>query len=394
MPSPLQLGFNVWGSELWSSGYVYTGALLQTLKEIYGAQVGLNLLLHVNQEAPPVLADVADTILRWQSPPRWSKTWLLERVPKRVFHYDITATRLLQAHDIRVIVFGAAPQGSKIPSIEQVPDLQPFHFPEFFPPAELARLTRDFQQMAQRATRLLVYSNAVRADIARFAPAALEKVRVAAPAIHLPPDVYEMDITAVREKYHLPDKFFYLPNQFWQHKNHLLVLDALAQLKPRGIKPYVVMSGALADHRAPDYPAQFLRRVSELDLRAQIVVLGLVPRADVFALMRACLAVINPSLFEGHGLTVAEARWLGKQVLLSDIPAHREQNPPQALYFDPQDADALAEGMKQLWYNAAPEADRAREAEARRDYPAHKRASAAAFMAVVNELLDGTVHSL
>lgn len=40
---------------------------------------------------------------------------------------------------------------------------------------------------------------------------------------------------------------------------------------------------------------------------------------------------------------------MGKPVIISDIPVHREQDHPQARYFDPRDASALAALMKSAW---------------------------------------------
>src|SRR5690606_26082660 len=58
------------------------------------------------------------------------------------------------------------------------------------------------------------------------------------------------------------------------------------------------------------------------------------------------VAVINPSLFEGWSSTVEEAKALGKSVILSNIPAHVEQNPHKGIFFDPKNPYELAERME------------------------------------------------
>jgi len=63
----------------------------------------------------------------------------------------------------------------------------------------------------------------------------------------------------------------------------------------------------------------------------------MVPREHVLLLIRQSIGVLGPSLFEGWGFGVDEARSVGKRLLISDIPAHREQNPPEAIFFNPQD---------------------------------------------------------
>ena len=65
----------------------------------------------------------------------------------------------------------------------------------------------------------------------------------------------------------------------------------------------------------------------------------MLPRAHVFRLMRQSLAVLQPSLFEGWSTSVEEAKSVGKRMILLDIPVHREQDPPRALFFDPRDAE-------------------------------------------------------
>ncbi|MDQ4147098.1 MAG: glycosyltransferase, partial [Pseudomonadota bacterium] len=116
--------------------------------------------------------------------------------------------------------------------------------------------------------------------------------------------------------------------------------------------------------------------------------LGMLPREHVLLLRRQSICVLNPSLFEGWGLSVAEAQAVGKRVLVSDIPPHREQDPPGALYFDPADHEALARRMAQIWYEAAPGPDVALEAAARASHQPALRAYGEAFLAVVREAVE------
>lgn len=384
----ITLGFHLWGSDLWTRGTYDAADLMRALHQTFGAAVSVKLLLRPGQTPPALLTTLADETLTYPSPPaRYSAPWWRERIPRRVLHHDPTPTRFLRAHKIDVLVFGDAPFGSRIPTIHLVPDFQPFYLPEYFPPRELAHRRAEVFRLGATATRLIVYGEAVRADVAHFVPQFLAKTRIVTPLSDIPESVYALDPVEVLRADHLPERFLFVPNQFWQHKNHTLVLDALTLLRARGVRPTVVMTGLYHDDRAPEYASTFFRRVSELDLRDQVLLLGLVPRAHVYALMRLSLAVLNPSLFEGYGMTVAEARWLGKRALLSDIPAHRAQNPPHALYFDPRDPVALADCLQRAWESYSPGPDLELEDAARRAYPAHVRACAQEFMNVVQELV-------
>jgi glycosyltransferase involved in cell wall biosynthesis len=70
--------------------------------------------------------------------------------------------------------------------------------------------------------------------------------------------------------------------------------------------------------------------------------LGMVPRQHVFALMRTCVALVNPSLFEGWSSTVEEAKSLGVPTLLSNLGVHVEQAEGSAEYFAPHAPEQLA----------------------------------------------------
>jgi glycosyltransferase involved in cell wall biosynthesis len=126
---------------------------------------------------------------------------------------------------------------------------------------------------------------------------------------------------------------------------------------------------------------------SRLEIRNQIFFLGLIPRNHVFSLIRQSVCVLNPSLFEGFGLGTDEARSLGKQLLLSDIDAHREQNPPRAVFFNPRDHQELATAMADLWREKPPGPDPELEDEAKASLPERMKTFGEAFLSAVKEVL-------
>jgi glycosyltransferase involved in cell wall biosynthesis len=159
-------------------------------------------------------------------------------------------------------------------------------------------------------------------------------------------------------------------------------------LDDRGVKVFVVCSGNLIDYRHPNYFSELLQLASHLGIWRQIVFLGLIPREHVFALIRQSVCVLNPSLFEGFGLSADEARSVGKQALLSDIDAHREQSPPRAIFFDPRDHEELARKMGEVWCEKPPGPDGEFEAEARDSLPGRMKAFGEAFISAVKEVLS------
>lgn len=183
----------------------------------------------------------------------------------------------------------------------------------------------------------------------------------------------------------MPEKFFYLPNQFWKHKNHIIVFEALRILQKQGIKPFVVFTGNPVDTRNPMHFAFLMEKISEWNLRDQVAFLGLVPHENVYHLLRQSICVLNPSLFEGWSTTVEESKSVGKRMIISNLPVHLEQDPPLTEYFDPHSAEELAEKLAQGWQNYVPGPDQALEEKAREAFPLRMQEYAERFVAIASE---------
>ncbi|SKA42171.1 Glycosyltransferase involved in cell wall bisynthesis [Enhydrobacter aerosaccus] len=65
-------------------------------------------------------------------------------------------------------------------------------------------------------------------------------------------------------------------------------------------------------------------------------------------LLESCRGLLMPSLGEGFGLPIAEALALGRPVLASDLPAHREAGGVAARYLDPGADDAWMAAILEL----------------------------------------------
>jgi len=288
------------------------------------------------------------------------------------------------------VVFAARDLGPRfpLPVLCWVPDFQPLRLPEMYAAGEVRRLRRGLSAIAAHATRVIVSSRDAQRDFARFAPAA-GKARVLPFVAQVPAGVYDADPGWVCERYGLPPAFVYLPNQFWRHKNHSVVIEALEQLQATHPEIVVVCTGQPRDPRHPGYYEELQRRVAAAGLQRQFVMLGLIPHADVYALMRQSVAVLQPSLFEGWSTSVEEAKSLGKRVILSDLPVHREQDPPQATFLAPHDAGALAQCLAETFAAGRPGPDPELEAAARARLPERTRAFGKAFVAIVAEVVEG-----
>ena len=191
-------------------------------------------------------------------------------------------------------------------------------------------------------------------DCQKLYPGAAHRTSVVRFATQPPPDLLTANPSDVIGHYGLPSKYFYLPNQFWRHKNHQVVVDALAILAKLGDDVVVAASGSKYDAREPGYFDTIMRQVVGLGLEKNFRYLGMVPLPHVYALLRATTALINPSRFEGWSTTVEEAKSFGVPMILSNIDVHREQTDGKASYFGINDPLLLAALLAKASQNPEP----------------------------------------
>ncbi len=247
-----------------------------------------------------------------------------------------------------------------------IADFQHKYFPEFFSKEEINKRDKRFSQMAGNASKIIVSSKTAQTDLQKFSPVANQKIKILSFKTAPSSSVFTIDSALIGLKYHLPDRFFLVSNQFWQHKNHLVLFEALKLLREKAVYPAVVCTGHIYDNRHKEYSDIIFSTIHQFDLAKQVFLLGLIPKDDQMQLMRRSLAVIQPSLFEGWSTVVEDARCLGKTIILSDLPVHLEQNPPFSHYFQRNSAEELANLISSLWESQPIGPEQEKEFQARK----------------------------
>lgn len=314
--------------------------------------------------------------------------WMRPRVAMRRFMPELAQSRLLQKVKANVVFTTALPgYRNKTPIVSWVPDFQFKHMPDMFPAELRTWLEGDVRDLGMYSNAVILSSHTAFRDFESFLPGRSDKGRVVQFVSGIDASVYEKDPSWVCDEYGLSERFFYLPNQFWKHKNHVFVLDALEIACLSAPDMQVVATGLLNDHRHLTYPSELLATISRRKLRENFIILGYVPRLHLYALMRQSLAVLQPSLFEGWSTSIEEAKSLGKRVLASDIDVHQEQNPPGGKFFPPDDPSALAKLMLDLWEkkNSGPDVDL--EHQAQYQFLSRQKKFGRAFLDVIRGVL-------
>jgi glycosyltransferase involved in cell wall biosynthesis len=260
---------------------------------------------------------------------------------------DRAAAQAFREHRIDLLFECAQFYGWRFPfpGIAWITDFQHRHLPQLFGFGAYWKRDLGFRAQIFSRRHVMLSSEDSRSDCEAFFPRSVGRTSVVRFAT-LPPKLSEGDgDCAIASSYQLPERYFYLPNQFWKHKNHRTVIEALRILRQKGQDPVVAASGRAEDYRHPEHFAALQSLVAACGLTHNFRFLGILPRPHVFALMRASIALINPSLSEGWSTTVEEAKSLGVPMLLSNLRVHREQAGDCASYFDAQAAGQLASLM-------------------------------------------------
>jgi len=160
------------------------------------------------------------------------------------------------------------------------------------------------------------------------------------------PEYINIEQNELLKKFNISKKYFIAPNQFWIHKNHQIILEAVLQLKKeqKEIPFQIVFTGKEYDFRHPKYTDNLKNFVQANGLSDDILFLGFIDRSEQLKLMENALAVIQPSLFEGWSTVVEDAKAMNQKIILSDIEVHREQaTGSNYLFFDPNNISKLSE---------------------------------------------------
>lgn len=152
---------------------------------------------------------------------------------------------------------------------------------------------------------------------------------------------YSSRMQDVLNKYQLEEGYFFYPAQFWAHKNHIRILQALSELKRSGDERVVVFAGGDKGNLP-----HVRDSIAALGLGSLVKILGFVPHEDLRGLYEGCAAVVMPTYFGPTNLPPLEAWSIGRPLIYSSTCARHAGG--AALLVDPDDASALAAAMKQV----------------------------------------------
>jgi glycosyltransferase involved in cell wall biosynthesis len=250
------------------------------------------------------------------------------------FGEQVTLPNLMRGRgDLAHFMSLYAPRFSRVPYIYTIHDLIHRRFPEYFswkiPP--FYRFVA--RPVAHAARAVITDANATLGDLSTHLGLPANSVRVVplgvAETYHVEEPARASRSVAVRKRYGLTAPYVLYAGNHRKHKNLETLVDAWSRLE----QPCDL---ALTE----DGPFAFAidRYASRY---GRIVRLGHVDEEDLVGLYAGCVATVQPSSYEGFGLSVLEGMAAGAAVIVAQTPALLEVAGDAALTFAHDNPTAL-----------------------------------------------------
>lgn len=336
----IKVGYLLNVSNSWLGGLNYMFGLLQALKTSNSGVI--QPYIFVSRDTPnhiKIKFGEFGELVETDFMTRGKLAYYVWKITRRLFSTDLFIEIILRKYSIDLIshsdVFGLR----KIKSLNWIPDLQHKFLTKMFDLVEIKKRDKIIDILLSKSDTVLLSSYQAESDLKQnfhTYNCNLEVLQFIPRQITYNESTSNEAKLMIFEKYKISETYFFFPSQFWLHKNHMCLLNAVKHLKDTsGVMPLVIFTGHMNDYRNPGH----LQKITDFieSNKLNVKMLGVIDYEELNVLMFNSIAVVSPSLFEGWSSIVEECKSIGKYIVLSDIEVHREQNPLKAQYFPSND---------------------------------------------------------
>ncbi|MDF1576033.1 MAG: glycosyltransferase family 1 protein [Bacteroidales bacterium] len=230
--------------------------------------------------------------------------------------------------------------------VSWIADFQYKYYPEFFTRIQLLGRTTRLKLALRHTNHFVVSSLDAKNDLETFYRVRKKTKIHIYRFVSIKDDSPDILIEDLRPRYNLPENYYLISNQFHKHKNHRVVLQAVAGLKQEGHKIYLLITGKLPQDSDSPYLNDLNEIIESNKLEDQVRFLGVIPRKDQLKIMEYSAAVIQPSKFEGWSTVIEDAKSLQVPVIASNLRVNMEQLGEAGTFFDPDQVGELMQILK------------------------------------------------
>ena len=273
---------------------------------------------------------------RWTRRPVFSMLWHLFVLPFWIWRHrrEFDGFAILAANR-RVCAF------YPLPTTATIHDLANFHIPGKYSRLRMFYLAHILPHFAKKAQHLVAVSGATKADMVEFWHCRPERVTVLYNGL---PEISNLKSQISDIKSQISNCILYISRIEHPGKNHVRLIEAYSSLPPElaAAHPLVLAGADWKDADAVHAAAE------RSPFASQIRFTGFIPDDKMESLWASAGFYVFPSLFEGFGLSLAEAMARGIPCACSNNGSLGEIAGDAAMTFDPADAGDIARALRAL----------------------------------------------
>jgi glycosyltransferase involved in cell wall biosynthesis len=165
---------------------------------------------------------------------------------------------------------------------------------------------------------------------------------------HFKPVTDESELKRVKEKYHLPDHFFFFLGNTDPKKNTIGTLKAFSDFLKQSKSDYKLV---MLDYDLNELE-KLLIEIGDKDLINNIVLTGYVINTDLPAIYSLCAIFLYPSLRESFGIPMLEAMGCGVPVITSNTSSMPEVAGDAAHIINPYNPEEITQAIIKILADA------------------------------------------
>ncbi|MEI9475043.1 MAG: glycosyltransferase family 1 protein [Deltaproteobacteria bacterium] len=264
--------------------------------------------------------------------------------PVRILWEQVVLPVQLRLHHIDVLLSAGMTSPFICPSVSVlvILDLQHRNQPQNFAGYYRLFLRMIIYLSSKTSDAIIAISQKVKSDIEKYYKISGDRIS----AIYLAADRMRFfqrskeEISCIKQKYNLPERFILYIASSLPHKNYQRLLEAyqMVQKEDNNIKLVLIGARGYGDKAV-------LKKIRESKLEHCVLFLGWLPAEDIPVIYCASEVFVFPSLHEGFGIPVLEAMACGVPVVCSRIEPLTEVAGEAALFVDPLQVPEIAEGI-------------------------------------------------
>lgn len=241
--------------------------------------------------------------------------------------------------DILFCPFSAATfRENGIPTVSVILDIQHEFYPQFFEKNELKHRRTFYENIVKTVERVVCISDYTKRTFCEKYNYPLENASTIYIAVQN--RFHNEDISVLDEFDLKKNDYIVYPANFWEHKNHKLLLLAFGMfMKDRNNLKLVLTGNTLGQD------AYYVDLLKRMKISSNVVITGYLSNEKLYSILKNSKGLIYPSLFEGFGIPVVEAMSMGKLIASSNLTSLPEVGCDSVFYFDPRKPDDILRGI-------------------------------------------------